>query len=207
MEFQNIELFITLSWVLILTPGPDQLYVLTRGISGGKKAGLISALGINAGILVHTLFAALGLSVILQTSATAFLIIKGIGAVYLIYLGIKTWLNKEEIKPDTNSKFTKSQLFIQGILSNVLNPKVALFFIAFLPQFVSANSTSSAASQMIILGLLFTLFGLIFLVSLGLSAGSVQKILFRNPKTGTLIHKISGLIMVLLGVRLAFTRK
>jgi threonine/homoserine/homoserine lactone efflux protein len=97
IEIKDFGLFVTLSWILIITPGPDLLYVLTRGISIGRKAGLISAVGVTLGILVHTTFAALGLSIILKTSALAFMIVKLVGAGYLIYIGIKTILEKKKM--------------------------------------------------------------------------------------------------------------
>ena len=207
MEFKNLELFITLSWILILTPGPDLLYVLTRGISGGKKAGLISAFGVTAGILVHTLFAALGLSLILKTSATAFMVIKFAGAIYLIYLGVKALLSKEKFDLDTQKRIPNRKVFVQGMLTNILNPKVALFFMAFLPQFINADAMQSHETQLSLLGLLFCFFGLIFLSVLGYFAGTIGNYLLSHKNAGGIVQKIAGSIMVLLGIRLVFSER
>lgn len=206
-EIENILLFLGLSWVLIVTPGPDLIYVLTKGIANGKRAGLISAVGVVLGILVHTVFAAVGLSAILQTSALAFTMIKFVGAGYLIYLGVKSLLGSKDWKISQGAPSSNRKLFTQGLLSNTLNPKVALFFIAFLPQFISTTSTVSVPIQLITLGLLFATCTLIFLSLLGYFSGAVGLYLNRKKKLASIIQYISGVVMVMLGVRLAFTRK
>lgn len=140
MDMTNFAIFFTASWILTITPGPDIIYVITRGVSQGRRAGIVSAIGVTLGILVHTIFAALGLAVILRTSALAFLAVKYTGAAYLVYLGIKSYRDKTSF--DLTSKQAQAMtrtIFIQGMLSNVLNPKVALFFLAFLPQFVNPD--------------------------------------------------------------------
>jgi len=172
-EVQNLLLFVGLSWVLVITPGPDLLYVLTQGISGGKKAGLISSVGVTLGIFVHTAFAALGLSVILKTSAMAFIIVKVIGAAYLIYLGIVTLMSKDQLNIKKEEKLSMKKVFTQGLISNVLNPKVALFFMAFLPQFIKTNGSGISPVPFLILGTIFAFFVLIFLGALGYFSGAV----------------------------------
>ena len=163
MTLTNFMLFLSTSWLLIITPGPDLIYVMTRGIGQGKKAGLISALGVTSGLLVHTVFAALGLAVVLRTSAVAFTLVKAAGALYLIYLGIKTLMDKGQLELSAKVSHVKTRdLYVQGIVSNVFNPKVALFFMAFLPQFVDSSEGVQAGAVMG-LGLLFSVFGLIFL--------------------------------------------
>src|SRR5687768_5956364 len=130
-------LFVGISWALTIAPGPDMLYVITRGVTQGRKAGMLSALGVICGVLVHTTAAAFGLTLILQTSALAFLMVKYLGAIYLIYLGIKAWRDKSTFNLQAPASLVTSRaLFWQGVLSNVLNPKIAIFFLAFLPQFV-----------------------------------------------------------------------
>ena len=130
----SFALFFVASWALILTPGPDMLYVLTRGIVQGHRAGVISALGVTLGILVHTLAAAFGLAVLLQTSAVAFLVVKYIGALYLIYLGIKALRDTRSFAFHGDRQAVPVRAILwQGVLSNVTNPKIALFFLAFLP--------------------------------------------------------------------------
>jgi threonine/homoserine/homoserine lactone efflux protein len=158
MDWSNLALFFAASWMLIITPGPDMIYVITRGISQGRKAGMISAVGVTLGILVHTVFAAFGLAIILRTSALAFLAVKFAGAGYLIFLGVKTLIDKSDFKLSRDTpKDGFRKIFVQGILSNVLNPKIALFFLAFLPQFVNPGH-GSASIQMVYLGLTFALF-------------------------------------------------
>ncbi|WCC46195.1 LysE family translocator [Tenacibaculum finnmarkense] len=206
-QIQNILLFIGLSWVLVITPGPDTIYVLTQGISGGKKAGLISAIGVTLGIFVHTIFAALGLSIILKTSAIAFMIVKMVGAGYLIYLGIKILKSKDEMKITTKQKKTSRKIFIQGLISNTLNPKVALFFIAFLPQFIKTNGTEISPIPFLILGTIFALFVMIFLGIIGYFSGKVGQYLKTKNSISKWINKISGSIMILLGVSLFFMKK
>ncbi len=200
---KDFGLFIALSWILIITPGPDVLYVLTRGISNGRKAGLISAAGITLGIFVHTIFAALGLSIILKTSAIAFAIVKFIGASYLIYIGIKTILDKKEFNINRSEEVKSNKIFTQGLISNVFNPKVALFFMAFLPQFVSVKGQESAAMQFVILGLVFAFFTIIFLATLGCFAGWIGKNLMKNNVIAERLQSISGFILIVLGIRLA----
>ncbi|MBD2773907.1 LysE family translocator [Iningainema tapete] len=155
LNVTHLNLFCIAAIVLIITPGPDMLYVIARSIGQGKIAGIVSALGICVGILVHTLAAAIGLSALLMTSALAYNIVKYAGAAYLIYLGIRTILSREEQNTfATRQRISLTTTFSQGVLSNVLNPKIALFFIAFLPQFVDTTQ-GGIALQIAILGLIF----------------------------------------------------
>jgi threonine/homoserine/homoserine lactone efflux protein len=207
MEWSNLALFIAASWILIITPGPDMIYVITRGISQGRKAGVISAIGVTLGIFVHTTFAAFGLAIILKTSVMAFFAVKFVGAGYLIYLGIKalkdkTALNFKNNKPQANIR----TVFIQGIMSNVLNPKIALFFLSFLPQFVNPDY-GSASIQMVYLGLTFALFGVVFLALLGYFSGSIGSWLSRQHHLSDKIRWFTGSILILLGLRLAFMER
>ena len=154
IEPAKFLLFIGVSWALIIAPGPDMIYVITRAMAHGRRAGVLSAVGVVCGILVHTIAAAFGLTLILQTSAFAFLFVKFAGAAYLIYLGIRAWLDKSPFTLETTaSAVTPHALFWQGVLSNVLNPKIAIFFLAFLPQFVDP-ARGPAALQLVILGIL-----------------------------------------------------
>ncbi len=203
-DIQNLLLFAGLSWILIITPGPDLIYVLTKGISGGRKAGLISAAGVTLGIFVHTVFAALGLSVILKTSALAFTIVKVIGAGYLIYLGIKMLISKSELKMQNEEVVSIRKVFTQGLISNTLNPKVALFFMAFLPQFIKSGTTGVSPIPFLILGTIFALFTLAFLAVLGYFSGAVGHYLKSKNSISKWIKNISGSVMILLGIRLAF---
>ncbi len=207
MEWSNLVLFFAASWILIITPGPDMIYVITRGISQGPNAGMISAVGVTLGILVHTIFAALGLAIILKTSAYVFLVLKFAGACYLIYLGIRSLKDKSSFVFDGNKQPVKIRtIFIQGILSNVLNPKIALFFLAFLPQFVDPRY-GNASIQMVFLGLVFALFGVVFLVLLGYFSGGIGSWLSRKRSFAEKIRWFSGSVLVALGVRLVFMER
>jgi threonine/homoserine/homoserine lactone efflux protein len=199
--------FIGVSWALIIAPGPDMIYVITRGVTQGRKAGMLSAIGVICGIFVHTIAAALGLTLILQTSAIAFLIVKYLGAIYLIYLGIKAWQDKSTFQLEPSSmKASWRKIFWQGVLSNVLNPKIAIFFLAFLPQFVDKGS-SQVTLQMVILGLTFAFFGLCFLLVVGYSSGTLGGWLTRRPHYSQFLQRLAGGILIALGIRLALTER
>ena len=207
MEWSNVALFFTASWMLIITPGPDMIYVITRGISQGRKAGMISAVGVTLGILVHTIFAAFGLAIILRTSALAFLAVKFAGAGYLIFLGVKTLKDSSDFELSRDKpKDGFRKIFVQGILSNVLNPKIALFFLAFLPQFVNPGH-GSASIQMVYLGLTFALFGIVFLVLLGYFSGGIGLWLSNKQTFTEKIRWFTGSILIALGLRLAFMER
>lgn len=207
IEPAKFTLFITVSWALILAPGPDMLYVITRGMAHGRRAGMLSAVGVICGILVHTTAAAFGLSLIFQTSALAFLIVKYLGAIYLIYLGIKAWKDKNAFHIQTSSSPVSSRrLFWQGVLSNVLNPKIAIFFLAFLPQFVDKGSRQ-VSLQLLLLGLTFAFLGLGFLLVVGYSAGAIGSWITRRPHYAQFLGRLSGSILMGLGVRLAVTER
>jgi threonine/homoserine/homoserine lactone efflux protein len=207
IEPAKFALFIGVSWALILAPGPDMIYVITRGMAHGRQAGILSAVGVVCGILVHTTAAAFGLTLILQTSAFAFLFVKLAGAAYLIYLGIKAWLDKStfSLQPFTPTA-TSAALFWQGVLSNVLNPKIAVFFLAFLPQFVDQGSPQ-VTLQMVILGLTFACFGLCFLLVVGYSSGTLGTWLTGRPQYTQFFQRLAGGILLALGIRLAFAEK
>lgn len=203
----KFALFIGVSWALIISPGPDMIYVITRGMAHGRRAGVLSAVGVVCGILVHTTAAALGLTLILRTSAFAFLFVKFVGAAYLLYLGIQAWREKSTFRLQSSPAVTtSSSLFWQGVLSNVLNPKIAIFFLAFLPQFVDRGGTE-IAGQMLFLGLTFACFGLCFLLVVGYSSGSIGRWLTYRPQYAQLFQRIAAGILIGLGIRLALTER
>lgn len=204
---ESLSLFTLASMALIVTPGPDIIYVLTRGIADGKWSGMMSAIGVTSGILVHTMAAALGLAVLLKTSMYAFWTLKVAGGIYLMYLGYQLIKNKKAFEiTRIQNKFDIKKCFIQGFLSNVLNPKVALFFVAFLPQFVSEESLNHSFS-MIGLGLIFALMTIIFLMILGLFAGSIGSWLKERKRIAGKIRIGSGTVLMLLGLRLIVPQK
>lgn len=207
IEPGKFAVFVGVAWALIIAPGPDMLYVMSRGMAQGRRAGVVSAGGVIGGILVHTTAAALGLTLIFQTSALAFLVVRYLGAAYLIYLGLKAWRDRGALRlqtPTASANFRS--LFWQGVLSNVLNPKVAVFFLAFLPHFVDSRN-SPITLQLLILGLTFALFGLCFLVVVGYFAGVVGAWLTRRPQYTTTLHWLTGGILVSLGLRLALAEQ
>lgn len=207
IDITNFSLFVAASWALIIAPGPDMIYVITRGMAQGRKAGLLSAVGVTLGILVHTVAAALGLAVLLQTSALVFLTVKYLGALYLIYLGYKTLKSKDIFAPLASEQaLDPKAIFWQGVLSNVFNPKVALFFLAFLPQFVNPNQ-GYVGLQMFTLGLLFAAFGVAFLSVLGFFAGGVGSWLSRQPRYSDILRWLTGSIFIGLGLRLALVER
>lgn len=205
---QNLYLFFIASLLLNLTPGNDMIYVISRSISQGSKAGIISACGIFIGCFVHMLAAILGLSIIIARSAFLFSLIKFIGAAYLIYLGIKAFGTTSD--PNKNiekfSPVNKFKLLKQGIITNALNPKVAIFFLSFLPQFVDPLSPLFKL-QLFILGLWFAVQGTLILIAVAALTGRTSNLIKRNPKFWFIQQKITGVILILLGIKIALTSK
>lgn len=195
--------FIVAGIILNLTPGSDTMYILTRSISQGRKAGIYSVLGITTGGLIHTTFASLGLSILLAKSATAFALVKYLGVTYLVYLGIRMIIDKKN--SFDNSQKTEQldlkKIYRQGVITNVLNPKVALFFLAFLPQFINPNYASGSLPFMI-LGVTFMTTGTVWCLFLAYAASRITNTLRANDRIGMIMQKISGLIFIGLGIRL-----
>lgn len=207
IETSSLLLFMAAGLMLNLTPGPDMLYVATRSMHQGQKAGVVSALGIGAGSIVHCLAAAFGLSAILMYSATAFMVIKFAGAAYLIYLGIKTLLSKQSaLGAPMLERVSLKKMFWQGVITNILNPKVALFFLAFLPQFVNVEKGNTAL-QILFLGTLFNISGTTVNTLVGLFAGYAGQRLMQSPKAMTIQRWVTGSVFLALGARLAFAER
>ena len=197
-------LFVLSAMLLIVAPGQDTLYILGRSIGQGQRIGIASALGVSAGTVVHTFAAALGLSAIVATSATAFLAIKLIGAAYLVYLGVRAIVAPSTvIDLDTARVGDARTAFRQGLVTNVLNPKVGLFFLAFLPQFVDPNAPHPAV-QIAFLGILFVLLGLITDSLWALAAGTAGGMLRRSRRFVRTQRYVSGTVYIGLGVATAF---
>lgn len=205
-NFQNLYLFFITSLLLNLAPGNDMIYVASRSVSYGIKAGVISALGIFAGCSVHIAAAVLGLSIVIAKSAYLFQLIKYAGAAYLVYLGIKALLSKQNISTKNNSegKADYWKLFKQGAITNALNPKVAIFFLSFLPQFINAASPLFKI-QLLVLGLWFAAQGTLVLIIVACILGKTKDFFSRNPKIWAIQEKVTGLILVGLGIKIAFT--
>jgi threonine/homoserine/homoserine lactone efflux protein len=205
----NIALFVAASLAVIVAPGPDNIYVLTRGVAQGREVALASAWGMCSGLLLHTTLAAVGLSAILARSAVAFSVIKYAGGAYLIYLGVRALLSKEEfVFPEEEPPLARLRsFFVRGLTMNLLNPKVAIFFLAFLPQFAGSGgaTTGGVALQFLSLGLLFALLSLAVFSAIALCASILGDRLSRNPYFANALRWLPGCMLVGLGVRLALS--
>ena len=202
----NLPLFLISAFLIIIAPGPDFIYVTTRGIAEGNKAGIMSALGISVGLIVHTLFAAFGLSAIIQASTIAYLIIKFAGAAYLIFLGVKAILSKSKIEYLKSEKTIKSgSIFKQGIITNVFNPKAIVTFMAFLPQFVNINNVNPVM-EFTEMGLILSVMAIIWFCFVGYFAGIVGVFIKKSKTIQNVVKYLSGSIMILLGLKLAVTK-
>lgn len=207
MGIENFLTFIFTAFIFVITPGIDTVFVLNKSISQGKKSGIQAALGINSGVIAHTLFAALGLSVLISKSAYAFTIIKYLGAIYLLYMGISSLINQKSIiasEQDNNHQIKRKSDFWSGFITNLLNPKVALFFLALFPQFISPNDLENPI-PFILLGITFSIIGIVWYLSLTLFAGLFSQKFKENPKAGVWLNKISGGIFIMMGLMVALT--
>jgi threonine/homoserine/homoserine lactone efflux protein len=200
----DFGLFLATGILLNLTPGPDTAYILGRSVAQGREAGIASALGIGVGSIFHTCAAALGLSAILATSVRAFGAIKLLGGAYLIFLGIKLLLDrrKQLRLPSNFRRRTTVAAFRQGVFTNVLNPKVALFFLAFLPQFIDPASNMKILA-FLALGLTFVSTGTIWCLILAWFASAFSERLRGSQTIGQWLNRAAGALFIFLGVRLA----
>jgi RhtB (resistance to homoserine/threonine) family protein len=202
----NFQTFLFTGIFLNLTPGNDSIFILTKSIAQGKKAGMVSALGIGTGSVFHTIFAAFGLSIIIAKSILLFSIIKYAGAAYLVYIGFKMITEKDPLNTATNATHAATsylKIYKDGILTNILNPKVALFFIAFLPQFIDPDM-KNAILPFLFLGATFILTGTVWCFCLAIFASTIFARLKTNSKVSSYINKFCGATLVLLGVKVAF---
>jgi threonine/homoserine/homoserine lactone efflux protein len=199
--------FIVASLVLIATPGQDMILVMSRSVAQGVAAGVVTAAGVSVGLVGHTLLATLGLGAVLRTSEWLFIALKLIGAAYLIYLGIGLLRTRQSGLPvGEQSARSLGRLFVDGAVSNLSNPKIAIFYFAFLPQFVSPSAQYPTLT-VLVLGLAFA--GLTFLVKapVGVFAGRLSSWLRSRPDVLTWVFRSSGAILVALGARLALERR
>lgn len=205
----NYPGFILAGVLLNIAPGTDTFYIISRSVSQGIKAGVVSALGVCSGAVCHTIFAALGLSVILTTSATLFFAVKLAGALYLAYLGLMLLKAPPAIAPQnaTSAHLQNSlrKIYCQGLLTNILNPKVALFFLAFLPQFISTDSPYGPL-PFLILGATFVTTGTLWFCFLACSAARTTGYLRKNNPMQLALQKITGLVFIGFGLQLAFSK-
>ncbi|OPZ71488.1 MAG: Homoserine/homoserine lactone efflux protein [Verrucomicrobia bacterium ADurb.Bin474] len=199
--------FLLASIALSLSPGPDNLFVVSQGIAYGRKPAFWAACGMVSGVLVHTLAAAFGISVVFRTSALAFNVVKYAGAGYLLYLAYRAFREHASFRPgNPPAQRSLSGLYSRGFLMNVLNPKVALFFLAFLPQFVRPDQ-GSVPMQMVALGILFMAQAFVVFATIAYFAGSVGYWLQRKPAMGRWLGWLSGTVFAFLGLRLLFAHR
>ena len=208
---ENLPLVLTACLTLCLVPGVDMAFLLSTSVARGRKAGTIAAVGINVGGYAHLIAATLGLSVVLMTSATAFLLVKWAGALYMIYLGItalfakgsRIALTSEEV-PARNHSSRKT--FWQGFLSDLFNPKVAIFYLSFLPQFVS-HSSPNPAVDILLLGVILNVICLAFNLLLVQSAGAVSKKLRTSKVLARWLNRVMGITFIGIGIRIAAEKR
>jgi threonine/homoserine/homoserine lactone efflux protein len=198
--------FLIAAFALNLAPGPDMLYVIGRSVGQGRKAGIVSSLGVFVGCWVHILAAAFGIAALLRSSPVAFNVVRYAGAAYLIYLGIKMLAQKTDLTSQQLKTESLGAIFRQGAITNMLNPKVAIFFLAFLPQFIDAQR-GSVALQIILLGLIFNVGGTLVNLAVAYAGGTLGELLRRNQSIARLQRRFTGLIFVGLGLRLAWQKR
>ncbi|MDO8303653.1 MAG: LysE family translocator [Sedimentisphaerales bacterium] len=204
---QDLALFIVSGLLLNIAPGPDSLLIMTRSASQGWRAGSAAALGIGSGTLIHIFAAALGLSAVLATSATAFTIVKLIGAAYLLYVGAGLLLSKKSAQVESTSslpsaKLTYRKIFFQGFLTNVLNPKVAVFFLAFVPQFIAADANNKALA-FIVLGGIFNFNGMLWCHFLAVTSAFASRRMQVNQRLTLWLNRVIGAVFISFGIKLA----
>jgi threonine/homoserine/homoserine lactone efflux protein len=203
LDLTNISLFIAASLVLLLTPGPSVLYIVTRTVMQGRAAGMASVFGVQVGALVHVLGAALGLSAVIASSALLFSLVKYLGAAYLIYLGVRTLCSTAKASTVALTQAPVKALFIQGFWVAALNPKTALFFLAFLPQFVVVDQ-GNVTLQLVLLGLLYVAMSCVVDTAYAMLSSGLRPLLMSRPTILQREKYVSGPIYIGLGLLTAF---
>jgi len=206
MTDSSLIVFILAGLALNITPGPDMMFIITKSVAGSTKSGVVSSLGIASGSLVHTLLAAFGFSAVLMAVPAAYEIIKYTGAAYLVYLGVKVFFSKKEsVQSETPKPHRLHSVFVQAMLTNIFNPKVALFFLAFIPQFITPGQ--NVTMQFLLLGLLFNFNGTIVNILVALSAGRLGKFIKLKLNNSSIFKWITGSVFIGLGIRLALLER
>ncbi len=207
MELTNIYLFISISFILLISPGPNTIYVVTKGMTEGRKAAFKAVLGASAGDLVQVLAASLGLAVLLQASSWAFFMVKMLGASYLFYVGIRCLLNKQQLFIKSLEDKTKGKdLFFTGFFTSALNPKTTLFFLSFLPQFID-NQSAYAQPQMLLLGAIFVVMGFFVMSIYAVVAEKLRFWILKNERIQAYLNWTTGAIFIGFGLRVAFSER
>ena len=204
-DLNSLISFAVASVALLVIPGPAVIYIVNRSVADGRQIGLAAVVGLELGTFMHVLAATVGLSAILATSENAFNVVKYLGASYLILIGLRTLTRKPEAISTSASSMTQSQAFRQGFIINMLNPKIALFFLSFLPQFIDPN-ISSNARQSLILGSVFVLCGFVTDGIYALTASSLREVLVKGKALPFIQQYVAGVVFVLLGVAAALAK-
>lgn len=206
LGIENYITFMVTALFFIMTPGIDTVFVLNKSIGQGRKSGIVSAMGINTGILTHTFLSAIGLTVLIAKSAIAFMVIKYIGAAYLVYIGVKKYMDTSALFIENRVSEVKNSSkndFWSGFFTNSLNPKVALFFLAFFPQFITPSKLEDPV-PFVLLGVTFAIIGVIWYVTLTMFASTFSTKIKGNPNSGIWLNRVSGFVFVLMGLQIAF---
>lgn len=207
LPIETLIAFFSAALLLALVPGPDNIFVLTQSIFQGKKSGLIIVMGLCTGLIFHTLAVTFGVAVIFQTSEVAFTILKIIGAVYLLYLAWQIFnASSEKIDTKNNSMIDYKKLYIRGIIMNITNPKVSIFFLAFLPQFTNPN-LGSVSFQMLLLGTLFIVATILVFSSIALLSGILSEVFNKSEKSQKILNKLASFVFIALAIKLATTKQ
>ncbi len=205
MEITTFAYFLMASILLTLAPGPDILYLLTKSLSDGAKSGVILAAGLVSGIIFHTFLVMIGVAAFIQGSPVAFIVLKIFGAAYLIFLAFQSFkaarAGKKISMQKSDVKISFVKLYRRGVLMNVLNPKVLLFFLAFLPQFVNF-SASSPSLQIILLGITFAAQAFLIFAAIAICAGKVRKLILRKKNLGQVFNYIETLVLSIIALTL-----
>ncbi|GAB6070492.1 LysE family translocator [Thiomicrorhabdus hydrogeniphila] len=199
----SIFTFIIASFVLIVSPGPDLIFVVTQSAIQGVRTGILITLGLVSGLVFHTLLVAFGVAAIIIASPVAFTVLKTIGALYLLYLAWQAFrAHSNKLKAEKNIPKTAFQLYRRGIFMNITNPKVTVFFLAFLPQFVTTSNDQSALYQIFELSAIFTIIGLISFITIAFTAGKLGNWLNQSDKAQLYLNRIAGIVFTALAVNL-----
>jgi len=205
----DLTLFVVSGLLLNIMPGPDSLLIMTRSATQGWRAGVVTALGIGAGTMVHVLAAAVGLSALLATSAAAFNVVKWVGAAYIVWCGIgmlRAKLKGGQVSAPPVTALPYRRIFAQGFLTNVLNPKVALFFLAFVPQFISVDAPNKPLA-FLILGCIFNFNGMLWCNGLAVFTAFASARLKVKPRVALWLNRVTGSLFLMLGARLALAER
>lgn len=207
LTLEQFSSFLIAALLITATPGPDNLMVLGMGIAKGRKPGIVFGLGCALGCLSHTLLAVVGISALIAASATAFTLLKVVGGLYLIWLGFNAWRSSGavDITTTTTVDTPLKSLFFKGCLANAINPKVVLFFLSFLPQFVVTDH-GHVGTQIAWLGLTFTVQAAILFSMLGYFSGAIGQWLGRRPNAGRILDRVAGTVFMGLGLKLILSR-